>query len=81
MAKSKIIAKSEMEAHSANRLREFRKRAGYKSAKQFAELIGVNVRVYQSYESGEIKMSIGAAWLFADLLGCTIDELVGRKRD
>lgn len=61
-----------------NCLQECRRRAGWKSGRAFAEAVGVNPSTYGQYESGYIELSLAKASMFADLLGCTIDELAGR---
>ncbi|MBR2681633.1 MAG: helix-turn-helix transcriptional regulator [Atopobiaceae bacterium] len=61
------------------RLQEMRKAAGYKSAREFAEHMGMSVSTYTGYEQGRIKLSLATAWLLADELGCTIDKLAGRE--
>ena len=61
-----------------NELQAMRKRAGYKSAKAFAEAIGMSVNTYTNYEQGKSKLSIEQAWRFADILECSLDELAGR---
>lgn len=65
-----------------NSLKALRKAAGYKTAKAFAEAIGMPATTYSKYEtsaeSGEVSMPLKSAWAIADALGCTIDALVGR---
>lgn len=60
-------------------LQAMRKRAGFKSAKAFAEHVGMSVSTYTKYEQGMSEMSLERAWKFADALDCTLDELAGRK--
>lgn len=60
-------------------LQAMRKRAGFKSAREFAEYIGVNVGSYTNYEQGKVALSLLKAWEFADALNCTLDELAGRR--
>lgn len=60
-------------------LQAMRKRAGFKSAKAFADYIGINVSTYTKYEQGTSEMSLELAWTFADALDCTLDELAGRN--
>ena len=60
-------------------LQKLRKAAGFKSAKAFAEHVGMNLSTYTQIEQGAIGMSIERAWEFADILGCTLDELAGRQ--
>jgi transcriptional regulator with XRE-family HTH domain len=51
---------------------------GFKSAKAFAEHIGVSVRTYTNHEQGIASPPLDIAWLYADALGVTLDELAGR---
>jgi len=60
------------------RLQELRKGAGYKSAKSFAEHLGMNVGTYTSYEQGTRQMPMDVACDICDALGCSLDELAGR---
>lgn len=59
-------------------LQKMRKAAGFKSAKAFAEHIGVNPNTYTQYEQGLVSISFELAWAIADALDCTLDELGGR---
>ena len=61
------------------RLQECRKAAGWKSARAFAEHIGMPVDTYTQYEQGKRTMNIEVAWDMADYLGCTIDQIAGRE--
>ena len=60
-------------------LQTLRKKAGFKSAKAFAEKIGMNAYTYTNYEQGKANFTLAQAWEFADLLGCSLDELAGRQ--
>ena len=60
-------------------LQAMRKKAGYRSARVFAEHIGMNVATYTDYEQGRHSFTLEKAWEFADLLGCSLDELAGRN--
>ena len=60
------------------RLQELRKNAGFKSAKSFADHIGMSIQTYNNYEQGRRTMSAVTAWQIADGLGCSIDYLLGR---
>lgn len=62
------------------RLQECRKAAGFKSAKAFAEHIGMSVRTYTNYEQEVNELTLGLAWEFADELGCSIEDIAGRNR-
>ena len=61
------------------RLQHLRINAGYKSAREFAEKYNLNVNTYTSYEQGASNFSIERAIWFADIFGCSIDELAGRE--
>ena len=62
-----------------SKLQEFRKKAGYASAREFAESIGMSVGTYTNYEQGKNKLTLELAWKFADELGVSLDELAGRQ--
>lgn len=59
-------------------LKFLRKKAGYKSAKAFAEKVKMNVYTYTNYEQGKASFTLAQAWEFADVLKCSLDELAGR---
>ena len=59
-------------------LQRIRKDRGFKSAKAFAEHIGMSKDTYTNYEQGARPITLELAWEFADVLGCTLDELAGR---
>ena len=61
------------------KLQEMRKRAGFKSAKAFADHIGMKKDTYTNYEQERRPITLELAWEFADVLGCTLDELAGRE--
>ena len=58
------------------RLMELRKQAGYRSRDDFAEKLGVNKYTYKSWETGKTMMSLEQAFDVADVLGCSLDELI-----
>lgn len=60
------------------RLQELRKAAGFKSAKAFAEHIGMNVNTYTNYEQNRCGLNVELLCMLADELNCTTDELIGR---
>lgn len=60
-------------------LQAMRKRAGYKSAKAFADAMGMNPATYTDYEQGRRAFTLEKAWEFADVLECSLDELAGRR--
>lgn len=61
-------------------LMKIRKRAGYKNRDDFADRIGVNRYTYRSWESGAAMMSLEQAYNVTEVLGCTLEELVGRSQ-
>lgn len=63
----------------ASNLLELRKAAGYKNANDFAEAHGIPASTYARYESNPDKIPMDRAWQLADILGTTIDAIVGRK--
>ena len=60
-------------------LQNIRRARGFKSAKAFAEYMGMSVGTYTQYEQGQIGLTLEKAWEFADALECTLDDLAGRK--
>lgn len=60
-------------------LQACRKAAGWKSAREFAEHIGMPVGTYTNYEQGKRELGVSVAWDLADALGCTIDQIAGRE--
>lgn len=60
-------------------LQDLRKGAGYRTAKEFAEALGVPTTTYSRYEATPEKIPLASAWAIADFLSCTIDEVVGHE--
>ena len=60
------------------RVRDLRE-DGDKTQKQIAELLNMQLTVYQRYERGERELPLWAAIKLADYYNVTIDYLVGRK--
>lgn len=63
----------------ASNLLELRKAAGYRNAGDFAEAHGIPTSTYTRYESNPSKIPLDRAWQLADILGTTIDTIVGRE--
>lgn len=61
------------------RLRALRKRAGFRSAKAFAEYAGFTTTGYAEFEQGRSRLTYEKAWKIADALGISLDELGGRE--
>lgn len=60
-------------------MQKARKDAGFKSARSFAESVGLEPTTYTAYEQGARAFNIEQAWEFAEALGVGIDELVGHE--
>ena len=60
-------------------LQAVRKRAGYPSARAFAERLGLSPNTYTAYEQGRIAPPAERLCEMADALGCTVDEILGRR--
>ena len=63
----------------ASTLQDLRKRAGYRTAREFAEAVGIPLPTYSRYEQQPAKIPLDRAWFLADALGTSIDEVVGRE--
>lgn len=64
-------------------LQRLRRQAGYRSAKEFAEALGIPGSTYARYEragdGADCGIPLSAAWQIADKLGCSIDLVIGRE--
>ena len=64
-------------------LQRLRREAGYRSAKEFAEALGIPGSTYARYEragdGADCGIPLPAAWQIADKLGCSIDLVIGRE--
>lgn len=63
----------------AKTIQELRKEAGYRSGREFAAALGVSPSTYSRYEASPDSIPLKQAWAMADLLGCSIDMVVGRE--
>lgn len=63
----------------ASTLQELRREAGYDTAKEFAEELGISPATYSRYEQKPENIPTSATWKLADYLGCSIDAVVGRE--
>ena len=68
-----------LKKHIGHSLQQARRAAGFKSARSFADHMGISVNTYTGYEQGRIAFSIEQAWDFAEALGTDIDTLVGHE--
>ena len=66
-----------------NTLSQLRKDAGYRSAKDFARVLGIPASTYARSERNsngpDSGIPLRAAWAIADKLNTTIDAIVGRE--
>lgn len=60
-------------------LKYYRERAGYKSAKEFANTLGIPPNTYVGYEVRGREPKYTTLCKIADLLNISLDDLVGRK--
>lgn len=64
-------------------LQRMRREAGFRSAKDLAERVGIPMSTYARYERAgdgpECGIPLPSAWAIADELGCSIDLVVGRE--
>ena len=67
-----------MKKEIGKNLQHRRRAAGFKSAKAFADYLEISVDTYTSYEQGKSSFNVETAWVMADALDCTLDELCGR---
>jgi len=63
----------------AKSLQQLRKDAGYRTAREFAEACGFTPSSLARYEKEPDAIPVKSAWKMADVLGCTIDDVVGRE--
>lgn len=62
-------------------LREIRKAAGFRAAKEFATRLGIPPTTYARYEQKVEHIPMPTAIMLADYLDTTIDALVGRSHE
>ena len=60
-------------------LKEIRQEAGYKTAKDLADELGVAGSTITRYEKEPESIPMKAAIRIADMLGCSLDDVVGRE--
>ena len=82
MASNSIASTHEVAKGKYRGLARLRRAAGYRSANEFARSLGIPVSTYARYERNaggpDSGIPLKAAWLIADRLNATIDEVVGR---
>lgn len=57
------------------KLKEARKRAGYPTQAEVAEILGITVATLSNYETGKTSPKYGTATKMAELYGKSLDEL------
>lgn len=60
-------------------IQELRREKGYRSAREFADALGISPSSMSRYDNQPESIPTKVAWEMADKLGCSIDEVVGRK--
>lgn len=61
------------------KLMELRKAAGYSNRDDFAAAIKVKPDTYKTWENGKVTINVQQACMLSDFLGCSLDDLIGRK--
>lgn len=60
-------------------LRYYREQAGYKTAKEFADILNIPYNTYTAYENQKREPKLEMLIKIADLLQVSTDDLLGRK--
>lgn len=60
-------------------LKHYREQAGYKTAKEFADVLDIPYNTYTAYENQKREPKLEMLIKIADLLNVSLDDLVGRK--
>lgn len=63
----------------AKSIKDLRQEKGYRSAREFADALGIAASSMSRYDRDPESIPMKHAWAMADLLECSIDEIVGRK--
>lgn len=62
------------------RLNYYRKKAGYKTAKEFSNALGIPYNTYTAYENQKREPKLDLLVKIADLLNVSLDELLGYEK-
>ncbi|WP_165043061.1 helix-turn-helix domain-containing protein [Adlercreutzia sp. ZJ138] len=62
----------------AKSIKDLRQEKGFRSAREFADALGIATSSMSRYDRDPESIPLKHAWAMADLLGCSIDEVVGR---
>lgn len=63
----------------AKTIKDLRQERGYRSAREFADALGIATSSMSRYDKDPETIPLKHAWAMADLLDCSIDEVVGRE--
>lgn len=74
----KIHILTDERAEMNTRLQEFRKKAGWKNADDFARHIGIPPKTYRNYEQGIRNLNLEIASELCNELNCTLDDLIDK---
>lgn len=58
-------------------LKELRKKAGFKTQEAMADYLGIKLRKYQTWERGEVALTLEDAYMLCVALKCTPNDLCG----
>lgn len=58
-----------------NKLKEIRMRNYMMKQKEFADMLGVNIKSYSTWEKGDIKPSVEAALTISEKLGLKVEDI------
>ena len=62
-------------------IQQLRKDAGFRTAREFAEACDFTPSSLARYEKEPDNIPVKSAWKMADVLGCSIDDIVGRESE
>lgn len=63
----------------AKTIQELRREKGFRSAREFADALGISPSSMSRYDKDPETIPVKVAWAMADVLDCSIDEIVGRE--
>lgn len=63
----------------AKTIQELRREKGFRSAREFADALGISPSSMSRYDKDPETIPVKVAWAMADALDCSIDEIVGRE--
>lgn len=63
----------------ASSIRDLRVKKGYRNSRDFADALGIAPSNMSRYERDPMSIPLRHVWAMADLLGCSMDDIVGRE--